>query len=146
MHIHSMLSVLINSIITLVCMALGYFKVIYLDNVNLFNSVMMVVIGDWIFGTMVSIQRGKWETRKALRVIYYFAAYFVIVFIVLSIQKGNPNAFFLDEAIILPILIFQMISMLKNASILGIIPKGLLSEILEKIDSYKHKENDVQEN
>jgi phage-related holin len=61
----------------------------------------------------------------------------LILATVLSIEKGYPSAFWLSEAIIMPILVFQVISILKNAGLLGILPKGLLTEMLEKIDKYK---------
>lgn len=89
------------------------------------------------FRRTVSNKKKRWETRKALKIIYYLTGYWLIVFIVLSIEKAHQAAFFLSEAIVLPILIFQVISMLKNASLLGVLPKGLLLKILSNIDNYK---------
>ncbi len=115
----------------------GYFNIIVTDNVNLFMCVWVVVVGDWLFGTALAIQNKKWETRKALKIVYYLVGYWLILFIVLAMEKAHPAAFFMSEAVVLPILLFQVISMLKNASLVGVLPKGLLLKILQNIDNYK---------
>lgn len=74
---------------------------------------------------------------KSTKGVYYIVGYSAIVAVVLSIQKGFPAAGFLDEAVVLPILIFQLVSILKNASLLGVLPQGLLLQLLENIDNYK---------
>lgn len=139
-HTRSYTEVVFNFIITILSAIFGYFQLTIIENKNLFIAVLIVVIGDWIFGTARAIKNKKWETKRAMKVIYYIFAYSVIVFVVLSIEKAMPSAFFLSDAVVMPILIFQTISMLKNASLIGWIPKGLLLQILEKIDSYKHAE------
>lgn len=136
-HVRSFGELLFNTFATILAFIFGYFKIIAIDNINLFMAVFIVVIGDWLFGTFLAIRNKSWETRKALKVVYYLTGYWLIVFIVLSIEKAHAAAFFLSEAVVLPILIFQVISMLKNASLLGVLPKGLLLKILSNIDNYK---------
>lgn len=137
-HLRSQQECIFNFFVTVFSAILGYFNVTIIENKDLFISILIVVIGDWIFGTIRAIKNKKWETQKAMKLIYYVFAYSVIVFVILSIEKANPSAFFLSDAIIMPILVFQTISMLKNASLIGLIPNGLLLQILEKIDAYKH--------
>ena len=43
----------------------------------------------------------------------------------------------MSETIIIPFLIFQLISALKNASMAGFIKMDLLNQILDKIDNHK---------
>lgn len=136
-HVRSFGELLFNTFATILAFIFGYLKIIAIDNINLFMAVFIVVIGDWLFGTFLAIRNKSWETRKALKVVYYLTGYWLIVFIVLSIEKAHAAAFFLSEAVVLPILIFQVISMLKNASLLGVLPKGLLLKILSNIDNYK---------
>jgi len=138
-HIRSQSELMFNLCATFVSFVAGYFNVLILDNVNLFMAVLTVVFGDWFFGSILAISKGKWETRKALNIVWYLTGYWIIVFIVLSIEKAHPAAFFLSEAVVMPILIFQVISMLKNASLLGVLPQGLLLQMLKNIDSYKDK-------
>jgi hypothetical protein len=55
----------------------------------------------------------------------------------LSVEKGIEGTFWLSETIMIPFLIFQLISALKNASMAGYIDSSLLNEILDKIDKHK---------
>jgi hypothetical protein len=57
----------------------------------------------------------------------------------LSIEKAHPAAYWASEGIVLPILIFQIISALKNAAEIGLIPNGLLKELLKSIDKHKNR-------
>ena len=139
-HLRTTKEAVFNFFVTVFCAIFGYFHITIIQNKHLFIAVLIVVVGDWIFGTIVAIKNKTWETQKALKIVYYFFTYSVIVFVVLSIENASPTAFFLSDAIVMPILIFQTISMLKNASLIGWIPKGLLLEILEKIDNYKTKD------
>ena len=141
-HTRSHEELIFNFLVTLMSGIFGYFQLTIIENKSLFISILIVVIGDWIFGTIRALKNNKWETQKALKVVYYILAYSVIVFVVLSIEKAMPSAFFLSDAVVMPILVFQTISMLKNASLIGLIPKGVLLQILQKIDSYKHDDID----
>jgi hypothetical protein len=101
-------------------------------------GVVVVVVSDWVMGTILALKNKVWHTRKAIKIIYYIFAYSTILFTVLAVEKAHPSAFFLSETIIMPILVFQIISTLKNASLIGFIPQGLLLNILNNIDSYKN--------
>lgn len=147
-HLRSVHEFIFNSIVTLFSLIFGYFNSMFLEKIDLFFAAFVVVIFDNFLGqliakkTKVYNKRLKkwgtaWETQKALKGVYYLVGYSAIVAVVLSIQKGFPAASFLDEAVVLPILIFQLVSILKNASLLKLLPQGLLLQILENIDNYK---------
>lgn len=144
-HLRSLKEGIFNFFVTIFSAILGYFQLTIIENKDLFIAILIVVLGDFFFGTAYAIKRNIWETQKAMKVIYYVFAYSVIVFVVLAIEKAHPSAFFLSDAIIMPILLFQTISMLKNASLVGWIPKGSLLEILKKIDNYKASGESQQE-
>jgi phage-related holin len=57
--------------------------------------------------------------------------------VLLVIEKGFPGTGWLSETILLPFIIFQLVSALKNASMLGLIEGKVLLEILDKIDLHK---------
>ena len=139
-HLRSVKEGIFNVIITAFSFLSGYYGKLVLDNVDLFMAIATVVVVDWFSGVANAIKNNNWQTDKALKVVYYLFAYWLILAMVLSIEIGYPSAFWLSEAIIMPILVFQTISILKNASLLGLIPKGLLLEILDKIDNYKTKD------
>jgi hypothetical protein len=55
----------------------------------------------------------------------------------LVIEKGFSAASWLSETILIPFIVFQLISALKNASMAGFIKAGLLNDILDRIDKHK---------
>lgn len=115
--------------------ALGYFQVIVLDNINMYLAVIGVVFLDTVFGIANALQKGVYQNKKAVKCVYYMMSYSVIITVVNMIEKAHPAAYYLSEATVLPILLFQFISALTNASLVGVIPQGLLLKILEKINA-----------
>lgn len=138
-HLKSLKDFFLNLIITLLSFLFAYGKVLILDNINLFIAIGVVVIIDWIFGVMIAIKNKKFETQKALKIVYYLITYWSMLFAVLSIEKGFPSAFWLTEAIIMPILVFQIISMIKNLMLLGVINNSLAKQMFKNIDRYKEQ-------
>lgn len=138
-HVRSIKEFIFNSIITLMSFTLGYFKILYLDNYNLFFAILIVVVIDWLFGVALALKNKQFETQKALKIVYYLVAYWLMLIAVLSIETGYPTAFWLSEAIIMPILVFQIISMIKNLILLGIINNSLAKEMFKNIDKYKEQ-------
>lgn len=147
-HLRTLNEFIFNSIVTLFSLIFGYFHSMFLERIDLFLTILFVVVLDNILGQLIAKKTPiynkrlkkwgtAWETQKALKGIYYLVGYSAIVAVVLSIQKGFPAAGFLDEAVVLPILIFQLVSILKNASLLNLLPQGLLLQLLENIDNYK---------
>ena len=79
------------------------------------------------------------KTYKALKVLKNIFAWELILTVILSIELGFTGTGWLSETILVPFIIFQLISALKNASMAGFIQNDLLNEILDRID--KHKGN-----
>jgi phage-related holin len=102
-----------------------------------FIAILAVVIVDSFFGIAKALYQDNFETRKAFKAIFMLVAFWVLLATVLLIEKGFPFASFLSEAILLPILVFQLISILKNMQLLGLINNTLANEILKRIDNHK---------
>jgi phage-related holin len=109
-----------------------------IDAQDQFLAIFFVVLLDVIFGIAKAMKLGNFETNKTFKAIYMLVSFWLLLATVLTIEKGFPFASFLSEAILLPILIFQLISILKNMQLLGLINNTTLDKILTKID--KHKE------
>ena len=90
-------------------------------------------------GYWIAFKNKKFETQKALKIVYYLITYWSMLFAVLSIEKGFSSAFWLTEAIIMPILVFQIISMIKNFMLLGVINNSLAKQMFKNIDRYKEQ-------
>lgn len=102
-----------------------------------FISILFVVVLDFTFGVLKSFKIGNFETKKTFKAVYMLVAFWMLLAVVLTIEKGFPFASFLSEAVLLPIISFSLISALKNMQILGLIESALLNEILSKIDKHK---------
>jgi hypothetical protein len=62
------------------------------------------------------------------------------------VEKGFPGTGWLSETIIMPFIVFQIMSALKNASLAGFIQNDLLNTILDKIDKHKGGRNEKHDN
>ncbi|CAL2106366.1 conserved membrane hypothetical protein [Tenacibaculum sp. 190524A02b] len=108
-----------------------------------FVSIFLVVLVDLAFGVARAIKYKVFEVSKAFKSVFMLVAFWGLLYTVLTIEKGFSYVDWLSEAIVLPILIFQLISILKNMQILGLISNELLGKILSSID--KHKEKNVND-
>ncbi|CAL2105484.1 conserved membrane hypothetical protein [Tenacibaculum sp. 190524A02b] len=104
-----------------------------------FIAVGAVVIVDLIFGVLKALKLKNFETRKSFKSLFMLGAFWLLLATVLTIEKGFAYVDWLSEAILLPILIFQLISILKNMELLGLISNELFRKILSSIDSHKEK-------
>ncbi len=71
---------------------------------------------------------------------FYLRNTFVWIMIlsaILMVEKGFSGTGWLSEVIVVPFMVFQLVSALKNASMAGYIKMSLLNEILDKIDNHK---------
>ena len=117
----------------------SYFLGLALDNAEQFLSVAFVVLLDGFFGIVAGVKREGFRTYKAIKVLRTLVLWLVILGALLSIEKGFAGTSWLSETVIVPFLIFQIVSALKNASLSGWIKMDLLANILKKIDQHKEK-------
>lgn len=118
----------------------AYCAGIYNSNINMFNTVLIVLTFDWLVGMYKGwkIDPGGFQIWKAMKFPFYVGAYSSILFVTLAMEASHPAAFWLSEAVYLPILLFQFLSALKNMALVGLIPNGLLLKLLESIDKHKN--------
>lgn len=108
-----------------------------------FISIVAVLFLDLIFGVTRAIKYNEFETKKSFKIVWMLFAYTGLLATVLLIEKGFPFAAFLSEAVLLPIIVFQIISILKNMSLLGLISNSVLNKILKNIDLHKNTEDNT---
>ena len=120
-----------------------YFMNLTADNIYQYLSVGFVIFADGFFGIWAGTKREGFQTKKALKVLKTFGFWVVMLSAILTIEKGFTGTSWLSETIMAPFLIFQLISILKNASMVGIVQNELLTQILDKLDKHKG-ERDVQ--
>jgi phage-related holin len=120
-----------------------YFFNLTTDNVEQFLAVGAVVFTDGFFGIWAGTKREGFQTKRALKVPKTFVFWTIMLACILAIEKGFTGTSWLSETIMAPFLVFQLISILKNASMAGIVKNELLTQILDKLDKHKG-ERDVQ--
>ena len=125
------------SMSTLLAFIGTYFFNLTTDNIEQFLAVGLIIFADGFFGVWAGMKREGFQTFKALKVLKTFGFWMVMLACILSIEKGFTGTAWLSETIIAPFMVFQLISILKNASMVGAIKNELLTQILDKLDKHK---------
>ena len=115
----------------------SYFMELTMANSDQYLAIVGVMFLDGIFGMIAGSKREGFQTRKALKVLKNTVAWLVILTVILMVEQGFAGTAWLSEVIVVPFMVFQLISALKNASMAGFIQVGLLNQILDKIDKHK---------
>jgi len=118
-----------------------YFMHLTADNIEQFLAVGLVIFADGFFGIWAGVKREGFQTCKALKVLKTFGFWIIMLACILSIEKGFTGMGWLSETIIAPFMVFQLISVLKNASMVGIVKNELLTQILDRLDKHKGERN-----
>ena len=115
----------------------SYFYDLTLNNYEQFLATISVVLLDGVFGIIAGAKREGFKTFKAIKVLRTTVIWVVILAVLLSVEKAFMGAGWLSETIMIPFIVFQLISALKNASMAGYIKGELLNQLLDKIDKHK---------
>ena len=108
-----------------------------MDNANQYLAIVAVIFMDGFFGIIAGIKREGFKTYKAIRVLKTLVAWIITLTVLLMVEQGFKGTGWLSETILIPLIVFQVISSLKNAADAGFIKNELLTQILEKIDQHK---------
>ena len=115
----------------------SYFLNLTMDNAEQYLAIVAVLLLDGFFGVWAGVKREGFKTYKALKVLKNISAWVIILTVILMVEKGFLGAGWMSETIIIPFMVFQLISALKNASMAGLIKMEELNKILDRIDKHK---------
>ena len=124
----------ITSFCTYLC---TYFLDLSMDNIEQYLAVVAVLWLDGIFGIWSGIKREGFKTYKELKITKNTFVWLAFLTVILMVEKGFSGTAWLSEVIIVPFMILQLISALKNASMAGLIKGDQLNKILDRIDKHK---------
>lgn len=124
----------ITSFCTYLC---TYFLNLSMENMEQYLAVVAVLWLDGIFGIWAGIKREGFKTYKALKITRNTFVWLAILTVILMVEKGFTGTGWLSEVVIVPFMILQLISALKNASMAGLIKMEELNKILDRIDKHK---------
>ena len=126
---------------TLLGFIFSFFMEIALTNAEQYLAITSVVMLDGFFGIIAGIKREGFKTYKALKILRTLFTWILILTVLLTVEVGFSGTSWLSETILIPLIIFQLISAIKNASMAGFIKVELLNTILDAIDQHKGPRN-----
>ena len=107
--------------LTSVCTFLGtYLMNLTMGNSEQYMAVLSVLLLDGFFGVIAGMKREGFKTYKALRTLKNIFAWELILTVVLTIELGFDGTSWLSETILAPFMVFQLVSALKNLSLIHI--------------------------
>lgn len=117
----------------------SYFFNLAMNNAEQYFAIAAVIFMDGFFGIIAGTKREGFKTYKAVRVLKTFVAWIITLTVLLMVELGFKGTSWLSETVLMPLIVFQIMSALKNASNAGFINNEAVNQILKKID--KHKDN-----
>lgn len=115
----------------------SYFMELTMQNAEQYLAVAMLIFADGFFGVIAGIKREGFKTYKALKILKTLVFWVIMLTVILVIEKSIPGAGWLSETVTMPLVVFQLISALKNASMAGFIKTDIVNQILDRIDKHK---------
>lgn len=109
-----------------------------MTNSDQYLAVITVAFIDGLFGIIAGTKREGFKTFKALKVLKTVFTWVVILTMLLIVEIGFKGTSWLSETILIPFILFEVISILKNAASAGYIKHSVLQDILKKIDQHKN--------
>jgi len=108
-----------------------------MDNAEQYLAIIALVFVDGFFGVIAGIKREGFKTYKALKVLKTAVYWIILLTLILMIERGFPGTGWLSETVTVPFLVFELISVLKNASMAGFLNHKEVNYVLDKIDKHK---------
>ena len=124
----------VSATLTFIC---SYFWDLTMSNYEQYLAIVGVLFLDGIFGMIAGTKKEGFKTFRALQVLRSVVVWVTFLTVILMVEKGFTGTAWLSEVVIIPFIVFQIISALKNASMAGYIKAGLLNDILDRIDNHK---------
>lgn len=115
----------------------SYFMELTMQNAEQYLAIATLIFADGFFGIIAGIKREGFKTFKALKILRTLVFWTIILTVILVIEKSIPGASWLSETVVVPLVVLQLISVLKNASMAGFIKMDVVNQILDRIDNHK---------
>ena len=131
------LSLIVSSISMTIGFVCSYFMEITMQNAEQYLAIVALIFADGFFGVIAGVKREGFKTYKAVKILKNLLFWVIFLTVILGIEANFSGTFWLSETIITPLIIFQLISALKNASMAGFVKIDELNKILDKIDKHK---------
>lgn len=107
-----------------------------------------LIAADHLTGVILALRNNRFETRKATRIFWTLLSHTGLLIFATNLSKGSDALFWLNEGVFVPLVLVNLISLVKNLSLLGYLKKDFAGFFYSKIDAYKNdyiKKNEVEE-
>lgn len=105
-------------------------------------AMFFIIIGltacDFVTGVWVGARQRKLETRRFKRGVYTVFAFVLILFFTHNMAKYDTRFSWLPTAVIVPMILIQFASLVKNLSLLGLLPTRFANYLFDRLDVYKN--------
>jgi len=108
-----------------------------MQNAEQYLAITTLIFADGFFGVIAGVRREGFKTYKAIKILRTLLFWIIMLTVILVIEKSIPGAGWLSETLLMPLVIFQLISVLKNSSMAGFVKVEVLNQILDRIDKHK---------
>jgi phage-related holin len=115
----------------------SYFMELTMQNAEQYLAITTLIFADGFFGVIAGVRREGFKTYKAIKILRTLLFWIIMLTVILVIEKSIPGAGWLSETLLMPLVIFQLISVLKNSSMAGFVKVEVLNQILDRIDKHK---------
>lgn len=101
-----------------------------------YYSLIGIIFCDHLTGMYLAWKGNRFETKKASRIIWTLLAHTALLMGATGISASN-GLYWLNEAVFTPLALFNMLSLVKNMALLGLIKKDVVRFIYNRVDNYK---------
>lgn len=102
-------------------------------------ALIALICADHVTGVSLAWRHNRFETKKALRIFWTVLSHTGLLVFATNLSKGSNALFWLNEGVFVPLVIVNLLSLIKNLSLLGWIKRGLADFFYRKIDAYKNQ-------
>jgi hypothetical protein len=109
------------------------------DPAESFVALIAVIIMDSISGMYRAYINNAFETKKAVRVFWTLISHSALLSASYNMAKGSNVFLYVTSGLFTMLCSVNMLSFVKNLSLLGLVPRSIASWLYKKIDVYKNE-------
>jgi hypothetical protein len=104
-----------------------------------YYTLMLLICCDHFTGMWIAWKNNRFETRKATRIFWTLLSHTGLLAFATNLAKGSSAIYWLNEGIFVPLVVVNLISLVKNLSLLGFLKRSFAEMLYRKIDVYKNE-------
>ncbi len=103
-----------------------------------FIALMVLIVCDWLTGLVLAIKRQNFKTHKAWMILWTLIGHIALLYFATNLSTGSIALSWLDEGVFTVLATVNLLSLVKNLSLLGIIKKKIAEWFYKNVDKHKN--------